>query len=48
VVGGTTLVHGIEKLVLRPIDTLAKSLRSRGTGPSMLSAYIVHINDGAT
>jgi putative oxidoreductase len=44
-VGGTLLVHGIEKLMGPPIATIAQSMAQRGLEPAMAAAYIVYINE---
>jgi putative oxidoreductase len=44
-VGGTMLVHGIDKLMGPPIATFAQSLAKSGIEPAWLFAYIVYINE---
>jgi putative oxidoreductase len=44
-VGGTLLVHGIQKLMGPPISALAQSLAKSGIEPSLLFAYVVYVNE---
>jgi putative oxidoreductase len=44
-VGGTLLVHGVEKMMGPPIATIAQSMAQRGFEPAMVAAYIVYINE---
>jgi putative oxidoreductase len=44
-VGGTMLVHGVQKLMGPPISNLAEELAKSGIEPSMLFAYIVYMNE---
>jgi len=44
-VGGTLLVHGIQKLMGPPISDIAAGFAKNGLEPSLLFAYIVYINE---
>jgi putative oxidoreductase len=44
-VGGTLLVHGIEKLIGPPVSAIADSFAQRGIAPALPLAYIVVVNE---
>jgi putative oxidoreductase len=44
-VGGTLLVHGIEKLIGPPVSAIADSLAQRGIAPALPMAYVVVANE---